>query len=998
MPSILFLSDTCLLDGRSETARSVRALLEGLAEIGWKTQALTMTLCEGEAEQPLSGLHAALTDLRPGEAHTLVHNRVPHELLVAHSTRHTALRPWEMRWYTEAARQHLAAFAPDIVLTWRFETLRPVLLEAQQRGARTLFYLATPGYASPHYAPQEDTSVEGIGECIDEVVMPSQALVDFYQQHLGIEGRLLRDMVAVPFPGQQNLQRARVITRHERFVTMFHPDPARGGLFFINLAVRVNALNPGIRFRVVESAWGRCQWEQLGVPAEYLDTIDWHPPTTAVSTIYEQAALLVVPSLWFEPAGRVVPEALLAGVPVLATRSGSLPEQLGKGGFLFDVPAGMAENHLASPPRTDIQQWAKFIAVLMKDDTLYTRAVRLALTAAKPHHPTARREEMATVFDALQRQSALAGVGNEAVAREHLDQLRQTMNAQREAINARLDSNDPTTATPSSAKVLSTKCYPAKDLPEQGDPYAKLLTHSLAQPAIRDALNASKSGDLEQARAILEQYLRLIPEDIIALSLLADTADRQGRETEARHLMERVIELAPGFVAGHQQLVRYLRHAGDAETALRHSGVLLERAPSQPRYQALHANLLTRANRFDEAIRLYERFFACDKGLAPDWLQYALALKTVGQQEKAVAAYREAIAQAPGKGAAWHALSNMKLAVFSDADITTMEATLTRPDLTDEDRYNIHFTLGKAYEDRQAYAPSFTHYAQGNGIRRAQSDYDIGLLEDYVAQAKETFTREFFAAREGVGASAPDPIFIVGLHRAGSTLTEQILSSHSQIEGTRELPNMLHIGRDFGGIAPSGQELGLNKALLGDLDAEEFAELGRQFLESTRDERRTDRPFFIDKMPANWMYTGLIHLILPNAKIIDIRREPMAAGFALFKMNFGRGVEHAYDQKDIARYYRAYADLMAHFDEVLPGRVHHLQYEALVERTEEEIRRVIDYCQLPFEAQCLRYWETERAVQTPSSEQVRRPIFKDAMAQWRHYADWLTPMRDVFAE
>ena len=239
---------------------------------------------------------------------------------------------------------------------------------------------------------------------------------------------------------------------------------------------------------------------------------------------------------------------------------------------------------------------------------------------------------------------------------------------------------------------------------------------------------------------------------------------------------------------------------------------------------------------------------------------------------------------------------------------------------------------------------------------------------------------------------------MLGLHRAGSTLTEQILSSHSQIEGTRELPYMLRIGRDFGGLGPRGQERGLIADLLRDLSPEESADLGQTYLDLSQPERLTDRPHFIDKMPANWMYTGLIHLILPNAKIIDIRRKPMAAGFALFKMNFGEGVGHSYNQEDIARYYRAYADLMAHFDAVLPGRVHHIQYETLVEDTETEIRSLIDYCGLPFEEGCLRYWETERAVQTPSSEQVRKPIFKDAVEQWHNYAEWLGPMRAAFGD
>uniref|UniRef100_UPI002600107F sulfotransferase n=1 Tax=uncultured Thiohalocapsa sp. TaxID=768990 RepID=UPI002600107F len=770
----------------------------------------------------------------------------------------------------------------------------------------------------------------------------------------------------------------------ERYVTLVNPDPAKGGLFFLNLAAQVKAMAPEIRFRAVESRWGRANWEKLHVPAEHLDAIDWYPTTSDMGQVYSEAALLVMPSLWVEAAGRVIPEAQLSGVPVLATRSGGIPEQVGEGGFLFDIPEGMSENYFATPPAEAVQHWAKFVAVLMRDDSIYARAVDLALKAAEAHAPEARAGEIVAAFNEILERPVLESIGTDPAVQTHLAALRKQMNELREAVNATLDSAPQTSAEGDEAG--------------EEDPYTEVLTRSLAQPAVRDALSAAKVGDHDKVRAILEQYLRLMPEDIVALGILADTADKQERDGEARRLMERVVELAPGFVAGQQQLVRYLRHAGDAEAALRHSFALLERAPHQPRYLALHANLLTNANRFDEAIDVYEGFFANHKGVAQDWMQYALALKTLGRQEDAVAAYREAIARAPGNGAAWHALSNMKLAVFTDDDIALMEEQLCREDLGAEDRYNIHFTLGKAYEDRKAYAPSFENYAQANGIRRAQSDYDISRLEDYVAEAKEVFTKDFFAARQDFGSPEADPIFVVGLHRAGSTLTEQILSSHSQIEGTRELPDLLRIGRDFGGLGPGGQEASLNKRLLADLDAEECAALGQKFLDSTRAERRTDRPYFIDKMPANWMYAGLIHLILPNAKIIDIRRKPMAAGFALFKMNFGRGVDHSYDQKDIARYYRAYTELMAHFDEVLPGRIHHLQYEALVDTTDAEIRRLLDYCDLPFEEQCLRYWETERAVQTPSSEQVRKPIFKDAVEQWRNYAEWLGPMQEIFAQ
>jgi tetratricopeptide (TPR) repeat protein len=890
----------------------------------------------------------------------------------------------------------LAQVQPDVVLTYCSPALYPLLAQAQQLGARTAFYLANPSYGQ-----REDFAFRHI----DVFLLPSQALVALYRERLGrpsavlldlsgpeagapaqtpgFEARVLRDLVQRPMDGQRNLAPGRLAARKERFVTMINPDPAKGGQFFLNLVAQARVLAPAVKFRAVESRWGRAEWASRGMDAAVLDAVDWHPHTDNMARVFEEAALLLVPSLWFEASARVVAEALLSGVPVLAMNSGGIEEQLNGGGFLFDLPPALQANHLAAPDKKDLHQWVHFIKVLMEDDGLYARAVQLALKASSLHEPARAEAAAVAVYRDIAARPALASVGTDPAVQERLAQQRARMNAAREAVNAQLDRLAPGAVDASEA---------------QGGPYAPLIKQSLAQPALRDALQAVKAREPERARAVLEQYLRVLPEDITALGLLAEVADQQERPVEARRLMERVVALAPGFVPGHMQLLRYLREAGDAEGALAHSFVRLEQAPNQPRYLALHASLLVSAHRFDDAIRVYEAVLRQHPGTPHDWMQYALALKTVGQQAPAVQAYRKAIALAPGLGAAWHALSNMKLAVFTPQDVALMEQQLAREDLSPEDRYNIHFTLGKAHEDAKVYAPSFGHYAAANGIRRGQSDYDVGRLEAYVAEAKETFTAAFFAERAGHGNKAAAPVFVVGLHRAGSTLTEQILASHSLVEGTRELPNMLQIGREFGGVSPRGTERGLAAALVRDLVPAEWARLGQQYLDSTRSERQTKRPLFIDKMPANWMYTGLIHLMLPNAKIIDIRREPMAAGFALFKMNFGKGVDHSYDQRDIARYYRAYAELMGHFAAVLPGRVHHIRYEDLVENTEHEIRRLMAYCGLPFEKGCLRYWETERAVQTPSSEQVRQPIFRGAVDVWTHYAEWLGPMREALGD
>ena len=973
MPKLLFLSESCLFDRSSGAALSVRAMLGALAAAGWEARAATLNCCDGDREYPLGAVYEALDpDRSAGQAVNVVEGRVTHDIWVARSTRQRKLRPWELQAYLEMAEELLDGFQPDIVLTYSSELLRPLLARAQRRGAQTVFYVANPALLRKPGAQLP---------FVDQLIVPSQFVANLCLQILGRTAHVLGNIVPRALDGQVNLSPERIAARTERFVTLINPSPPKGGLFFINIAAQFVSVAPKVKFRAIESRWGRGNWDALGVPAEDLDQIEWHPHTSDLTRIYTEASLVLVPSLWEEASGRVIAEALLAGIPVLAMRNGGMPEQLGEGGILFDLPPELAANHLAPPAKDDLLRWTNFIKVLMKNDDLYAQAVSLALRESKRVAPEKRSAAVVKLFTALLETTVKCVSGDDTATAAVLRHYREWMSKTRVSINARVEAGG------------DVDMERAEDTP-----YLTLLQHSLAQPAIKDALAAANAKDWVNARCILEPYLRLVPEDLTGLALLAEVAQAQEREGEALQLLQRIVELAPGFLQGQQRLINHLRRVGNPSAALEQSAKLLARAPDNPRYQALHAGLLTTANRFNEAIALYETCFASYPGSTQDWMQYALALKTLGFQSQGIEAYRKAIEIAPKHGAAWHGLSNMKLAVFEQTDIDYMEYLISEEGLSEDDRANLHFTLGKAYEDAKSYAASFAHYSKANAVRRARNDYDIDRIEDYVAQTKETFTAEFFAARAGFGHKTGDPIFVLGLHRAGSTLTEQILASHSQIEGTRELPHMLRIGRDFGGLGPRGHERRLIADLLSDLSPEECADLGKRYLDLSRPDRLTERPHFIDKMPANWMYSGLIHLILPNAKIIDIRRKPMAAGFALFKMNFGQGVDHSYDQEDIARYYRAYTDLMAHFQVVLPGRMHHIQYETLVEDTDSEIRRLIDYCGLPFEDDCLRYWETERAIQTPSSEQVRQPIFKGAVDQWTHYAEWLGPMRAAFGD
>jgi hypothetical protein len=370
-------------------------------------------------------------------------------------------------------------------------------------------------------------------------------------------------------------------------------------------------------------------------------------------------------------------------------------------------------------------------------------------------------------------------------------------------------------------------------------------------------------------------------------------------------------------------------------------------------------------------------------------MSYGHALKTAGRRPDSVAAYRRAIALVPTLGEAYWSLANLKTFRFGVNDVAAIRAALARGDLSDEDRLHFEFSLGKALEDEESYAESFAHYSAGNALRRALHPYSADDNASFVRRSKVLFTADFFGARAGTGSPARDPIFILGMPRAGSTLLEQILASHSRVEGTMELPHIPQIAREL-----AGEDAGFLDAVAVLSDAQRSV-LGERYLSETRIQRKTDAPFFIDKMPNNCLYAGLIHLILPNAIIIDARRHPLGCCLSGFKQHFARGQNFAYGLEDIGRYYRDYVDLMAHMDAVLPGRVHRVFYESLIENTESEVRLLLDHCGLPFEERCLRFYENERAVRTASSEQVRQPIFREGVDHWRHYEAWLGPLKEA---
>jgi tetratricopeptide (TPR) repeat protein len=529
--------------------------------------------------------------------------------------------------------------------------------------------------------------------------------------------------------------------------------------------------------------------------------------------------------------------------------------------------------------------------------------------------------------------------------------------------------------------------------------YARHIRHSTQDPELLRAASALAEGRIPEAEALLRNRLKKAPTDVAAIRMFAELAARLGRNDEAERLLERCLELAPSFHGARQNYALILHRANKPEQALAELDRLLAVDAANPGYRNLKAVVLCRIGDYPTAIDIYDDLLKQYPRNPKVWMSFGHALKTAGQTERAIAAYRQSLAVDPSIGEVWWSLANLKTFRFTADDLVVMQEQLAQPKLADEDRLHLEFAIGKAKEDAGEYESSFQHYAEGNAIRRAQLRYSADDTPARVQYIKRQYTRGFFAQREGFGTDARDPIFIVGLPRAGSTLVEQILSSHGQVEGTMELPQVTSITRDLRARASREPE-GAHGQMpyheeLATLSAGELRELGEQYLVHTRIQRKTEAPLFIDKMPNNFMHIGLIHLMLPNAKIIDARRHPMACCFSGFKQHFARGQSFSYSLDDIGRYYRDYVELMAHFDAVLPGRIHRVIYERMVEDTEGEVRRLLDYCGLPFEEQCLRFFENERPVRTASSEQVRKPIYKEGVDHWRHFEPWLGPLKDA---
>jgi len=602
------------------------------------------------------------------------------------------------------------------------------------------------------------------------------------------------------------------------------------------------------------------------------------------------------------------------------------------------------------------------------------------------------RRECGEVKGALEVLEPLAGRAPSWAAAHYELGLALGANGQGEAAIAALErAVELAPALPDAWRALADHRSALGDSAGADAAYLQHIQHSTRDPRLLEAGAALCENKLPVAEALLRAHLKHKPTDVPAIRMFAEVAARLSRYGDAEKLLVRCLELAPSFAPARLQLAFVLHRAGKSEPALEQTEYLLRSDARNPAYRNLKAGILTRLGEVEQAAELYAGVLAQYASHPKVWMSYGHALKSAGRTPEAIVAYRRALTLAPQLGEVWFSLSNLKTFRFGDAEVAEMQRQLALPELGLEDRFHLQFALGKAQEDAQRFEASFAHYEQGNALRRSVILYDHRDTTAHVKRAKAVFTAEFFAECAGAGCPAPDPIFIVGLPRAGSTLLEQILASHPLVEGTQELSDIVSMSRELGG---KRSRAGTSKYpdVLEDLEPDALRELGERYLAQTRIQRKTDAPFFIDKMPNNWAHVGFIQLILPNAKIIDARRHPLACGFSVYKQHFARGQHFSYDLADIGRYYRDYVELMAHFDRVLPGRVHRMIYERTVDDFEPEVRRLLDYCGLPFDARCLRFYENDRVVRTASSEQVRRPIYREGKDHWRSYAEFLRPL------
>jgi tetratricopeptide (TPR) repeat protein len=519
---------------------------------------------------------------------------------------------------------------------------------------------------------------------------------------------------------------------------------------------------------------------------------------------------------------------------------------------------------------------------------------------------------------------------------------------------------------------------------------------SILPPELVTVTSLIQENKLYRAEKLCRDFLQKTPHHIEAMRLLAILGMRLFVYDDAEFLLESCVELQPDYWLARLDYVKVLHKRQKFEKALEQAIILRDRFPGNYVFDLTFANQSVAIGNFEEALRVYDKVIAANPDFDQTFVSRGHALKTIGRIDEGIESYRAAYRVRADYGDAYWSLANLKTYRFTDEEIAQMRAQIERPETPADDRFHLCFALGKALEDREQYEESFACYVKGNELRRSGLRYDPDRLPSAMQRQMETCTQELFEEKAGVGGAYRDPIFIVGMPRAGSTLLEQILASHSLIDGTMELPNIIATAHRLNGRRLVTQEANYPNVLI-DMNDEHFKKLADAYIEDTAIHRK-GAPKFIDKMPNNFMHIGLIHLMFPNAKIIDARRHPMACCFSGFKQLFADGQEFTYRLEDIVRYYRSYVELMRHWDGVLPGKVLRVHYEHVVDDAESQVRRILEFLDVPFEEACLSFYQTDRSVRTPSSEQVRQPIYRRGLEYWRNFEPYLDVMKTGLAD
>jgi tetratricopeptide (TPR) repeat protein len=568
-----------------------------------------------------------------------------------------------------------------------------------------------------------------------------------------------------------------------------------------------------------------------------------------------------------------------------------------------------------------------------------------------------------------------------------------------EAIEALLAAVNINHALPASWRMLEGLYRMSGQADNARTAASQVGTLRMLPPEVVTATGLFADGDLDPAESMIRAYLLRHGNHIEAMRLLARIGIARKVQDDAELLLAAVLKMAPNYRAARQEYAGVLVELHKYGEASREIGALLEAEPDNRALKTLHAASLIGLGEHERALELYRGLLDGSPEDADRHLSIAHAQKTLGHRQAAIDSYHQAALCRPSFGDAYWSLANLKTYRFTTEELARMRAAESAPATGTVDRYHLCFALGKALEDAGEFAESFRYYQRGNALKRATSNYRPEIIETNTRRQIEVCTREFFAARRGVGSPDRSPIFIVGLPRSGSTLLEQILASHSQVEGTQELANIQQIVQRLRGREPDLNDSRYPR-ILAEIPDVKFLELGEGYIADTLIFRtgKPRVPYFIDKMPNNFRHIGLIHLMLPNARIIDARREPMACCFSNLKQLFASGQEFTYSMEDIARYYRTYLTLMRHWNAVLPGRILRIQHEDVVDDLEGNVRRVLDFCGLEFEPQCLEFHKTQRSVRTASSEQVRRPLNREGLDQWRHFEPWLGPLQDALGD